>query len=82
MLMQATVSVADIATWHPCADLCVGLDKGAADLIASGAIKVKAGVTPKAFTEQGVLFSGNTELPADVVIYAYVLCLFYASSIA
>lgn len=47
-----------------------GWDKGGADLIASGAIKMKTCVSPVSYTERGVVFSDDTELPADVVIFA------------
>ncbi|KAI0700894.1 FAD/NAD(P)-binding domain-containing protein [Cytidiella melzeri] len=47
-----------------------GLDKGGADLIASGAIKIKQGVAPKAFTSSGLLFTDGSQLEADVVILA------------
>ena len=46
------------------------MDKGAASLIESGAIKVKARVEPRAFTEKAVVLSDGTQLPADAVIYA------------
>ncbi|KAI0074367.1 dimethylaniline monooxygenase [Panus rudis PR-1116 ss-1] len=46
------------------------LDKGAADLIESGDIKVKQGVEPTEFTENGLVFSDGSQLPADVVIFA------------
>ncbi|RPD67297.1 dimethylaniline monooxygenase (N-oxide-forming) [Lentinus tigrinus ALCF2SS1-7] len=45
-------------------------DKGGAELIADGRIKVKSGVSPDYFTEAGIVFNDGTELPADVVIYA------------
>ena len=51
------------------------MDKGAADLIASGAIKVNAGVDVKVFKEKSIVLSDDIELPADVVIYAYALSL-------
>lgn len=50
-----------------------GLDKGGADLIESGAIKIKQGTGPKAYTANGLLFTDDTELKADAVILAYVL---------
>ncbi|EJF61137.1 dimethylaniline monooxygenase (N-oxide-forming) [Dichomitus squalens LYAD-421 SS1] len=46
------------------------LDKGGADLIEDGRIKVKNGVTVEKFTENGVVFSDGSQLPADVVIFA------------
>ncbi|OCH92900.1 FAD/NAD-P-binding domain-containing protein [Obba rivulosa] len=46
------------------------LDKGAADLIASGEIKIKNGAEPIRHTETGVVFSDGSELPADVVVFA------------
>lgn len=48
----------------------LGLDKGGADLIASGDIKVKQGTEPTAYTSNGLLFSDSSELPADAVIFA------------
>ena len=50
--------------------LRTGLDKGGADLIADGRIKVKSGAQPARFTEDSVVFDDGTELPADVVIFA------------
>ena len=46
------------------------MDKGAADLMASGAIKVKAIVEPKSFTEKSIILSDGSELEADAVIFA------------
>ena len=51
-------------------DMSTGLDKGGADLIADGRIKVKSGVSPERFTEDGVVLSDGTELSADLVIFA------------
>ncbi|KAL1946927.1 hypothetical protein VTO73DRAFT_15031 [Trametes versicolor] len=45
-------------------------DKGAADLIADGRIKVKSGVAPQAFTDSGLTFTDGSELSADAVIMA------------
>ena len=50
--------------------LLIGLDKGGADLIADGKIKVKSGVWPTMFTSEGVILSDGAELPADVVVFA------------
>ena len=50
--------------------LVEGWDKGAADLIASGDIKVKTRVSPVSYTSGGVIFSDNVELPADAIIFA------------
>ena len=50
-----------------------GLDKGGADLIADGRIAFKSGVTPGYFTDKGLVLSDGTELPADLVFFAYVL---------
>lgn len=47
-----------------------GLDKGGADLIADGKIKVKSGVTLKKFTDKSLVLSDGSELPADVVVFA------------
>ncbi|CDO71325.1 hypothetical protein BN946_scf184908.g83 [Trametes cinnabarina] len=47
-----------------------GMDKGGADLIADGRIKVKSGVSPKSFTESSLILSDGSELPADVIIFA------------
>ncbi|PIL37042.1 hypothetical protein GSI_00734 [Ganoderma sinense ZZ0214-1] len=46
------------------------LDKGGADLVADGSIKVKNGHSLQKFTENGVVFSDGSELPADLVIFA------------
>ncbi|EKM52189.1 uncharacterized protein PHACADRAFT_212761 [Phanerochaete carnosa HHB-10118-sp] len=46
------------------------LDKGGADLIASGQIKIKQGSSPKSFAEDGLVFSDGSKLPADAVIFA------------
>jgi hypothetical protein len=48
-----------------------GLDKGGADLIASGAIKIKQGVAPEAFTSDALSFTDGSQLKAHVVILAY-----------
>ncbi|KAJ3554920.1 hypothetical protein NM688_g2858 [Phlebia brevispora] len=46
------------------------LDKGGADLIESGDIKIKQGTQPTSFTSTGLLFADGSELPADAVIWA------------
>ncbi|TCD61052.1 hypothetical protein EIP91_009125 [Steccherinum ochraceum] len=46
------------------------VDKGGADLIVSGAIKVKQGTAPVAFTTGGIEFSDGTTLDADSVVFA------------
>ena len=48
----------------------VGLDKGGADLIADGRIKVQSGVSLSRFTKEGLVLSDGCELPADVVVFA------------
>jgi len=45
-------------------------DKGCADLIAQGDVKVKHGVHPTAFSDTSLIFSDGSELEADVVIFA------------
>ncbi|GJE91639.1 NAD(P)/FAD-dependent oxidoreductase [Phanerochaete sordida] len=45
-------------------------DKGAADLIASGQIRIKQGVQPVAYSEDGLMFEDGSTLPADVIILA------------
>ncbi|CDO71326.1 hypothetical protein BN946_scf184908.g84 [Trametes cinnabarina] len=47
-----------------------GQDKGGADLIANGSIKVRSGIAPERFTETGLVFNDGMELSADVVIFA------------
>ncbi|KAI0700234.1 FAD/NAD-P-binding domain-containing protein [Cerioporus squamosus] len=47
-----------------------GLDKGGAELIGKGSIKVKSGQSVERFTETGLVLSDGTELPADVVVFA------------
>ncbi|KAI0750678.1 hypothetical protein C8Q80DRAFT_1267999 [Daedaleopsis nitida] len=46
------------------------LDKGGADMIADGEIKVRSGVSPQKFTEKALVLSDGTELEADIVIFA------------
>ncbi|KAM5540398.1 hypothetical protein V8D89_005856 [Ganoderma adspersum] len=46
------------------------LDKGGADLVVDGRIKVKNGHSLQRFTENGVVFSDGSELSADLVIFA------------
>lgn len=45
------------------------MDKGGADLIASGAIKIKQGA-PAAFSSSGLVFEDGSSLTADAVIFA------------
>nr|VWO94807.1 FAD-binding monooxygenase BOA2 (EC (Botcinic acid biosynthesis cluster A protein 2) [Ganoderma boninense] len=47
-----------------------GMDKGASILIADGRIKVKSLVSLKCFTKNSLILSDQTELPADVVVFA------------
>ncbi len=60
--------------------LNIGMDKGGADLIASGDIKVKQGVAPKSFGEKSLIFEDESELPADAVIFAYVTNIYVTRS--
>ncbi|KAF7791510.1 hypothetical protein EIP86_002526 [Pleurotus ostreatoroseus] len=46
------------------------IDKGGADLIASGKIKIKQGIEPNAFTSTGLKFTDGSELTVDAVIFA------------
>lgn len=46
------------------------MDKGGADLIADGRIKVKSLVSLSRFTTNSLILSDGTELPADVVVFA------------
>ena len=55
--------------------MIAGQDKGGADLIAEGKIKVKHGVEIDHLTKTSVVFTDGSELPADVVMLAYVICL-------
>ncbi|KAF7342826.1 hypothetical protein MSAN_01998600 [Mycena sanguinolenta] len=48
----------------------VGIDVGCAELIRQGKVKVKQGVEPRSYTEDSIVFSDGSALPADVVIYA------------
>ena len=50
--------------------MIAGQDKGGADLIAEGKIKVKSGVSLDHFTETSIAFSDGTEIIADAVILA------------
>ncbi|KAJ6515433.1 FAD/NAD-P-binding domain-containing protein [Mycena sanguinolenta] len=47
-----------------------GIDVGCAELIRQGKVKVKHGVEPTSYTEDSIVFSDGSALPADVVIYA------------
>ena len=49
-----------------------GLDVGCAKLIREGKVKVKQGVEAARFTEDSLVFTDGSSLPADVVNYAYV----------
>jgi hypothetical protein len=52
---------------------CVlGIDVGCGELIASGRIRIKSGVEVKRFTGNTIIFSDNSEIDADVVIFASV----------
>ena len=46
------------------------IDVGASQLIIDGSIKLKSRVQVERLTENGVLLSDGTELPADLVVYA------------
>ncbi len=50
--------------------LCAGQDKGGADLIEDGRIKVRSGVSLDRFTKTGLVLSDGSEIPADVVVLA------------
>lgn len=52
--------------------MSLGQDKGGADLIAEGRIKVKHGVEINHLAENSVVFTDGSELPADIVILAFV----------
>jgi putative flavoprotein involved in K+ transport len=46
------------------------IDVGASELVANGSIKLKSGVGVERITENSIILSDGTELPADLVIYA------------
>ncbi|MFC3057474.1 NAD(P)/FAD-dependent oxidoreductase [Paenirhodobacter populi] len=46
------------------------IDVGACDLVIDGSIKLKSGVGVDRLTEDAVVLSDGTELPADLVVYA------------
>jgi len=46
------------------------MDVGCAALIRDGKVKVKQGVEPASYTENTIVFTDGSSLPADVVIYA------------
>jgi putative flavoprotein involved in K+ transport len=46
------------------------IDVGASELIADGKIKLKSGVDVKRIKPNAVVFSDDTELPADLIVYA------------
>ena len=47
-----------------------GIDVGVTKLIGPGEVKIKQGVEIKRFTETSVIFTDDSELEADVVIWA------------
>lgn len=46
------------------------IDVGACDLVANGDVKLKSGVDIARITENAVILSDGTELPADLIVYA------------
>ncbi|MCJ7798172.1 MAG: NAD(P)/FAD-dependent oxidoreductase, partial [Polaromonas sp.] len=46
------------------------IDVGACDLVANGDVKLKSGVALARITENSVILSDGTELPADLIVYA------------
>ena len=50
--------------------LILYLDTGTSKLIADGKIKLKTDSVIKSFTESSIVFENDTELAADVVIFA------------
>ncbi len=46
------------------------IDVGASELIADGKIKLKSGVAVKEIKPHSVVFSDDSELPADLIVYA------------
>ncbi|MCB0109904.1 MAG: NAD(P)/FAD-dependent oxidoreductase, partial [Caldilineaceae bacterium] len=46
------------------------IDVGASELIISGAIKLRSGVSIERIQEQSVLLTDGSELPADLIVYA------------
>jgi putative flavoprotein involved in K+ transport len=46
------------------------IDVGASELVADGRIKLKSGVGVERITENAVIFSDGSELPADLIVYA------------
>jgi hypothetical protein len=53
----------------------LGIDVGCGELIASGKIQIKSDVELRRFTSNTVIFSDESELAADVVIFASVQSL-------
>ena len=46
------------------------IDVGASELIANGSVKLKSGANIEEIREDSVVLSDNTELPADLIVYA------------
>ncbi len=46
------------------------IDVGACDLVANGDVKLRSGVDIARITENSVILSDGTELPADLIVYA------------
>ena len=54
-----------------------GQDNGGGELIGSGQIKVKQGVQPVSYSQNGLVFEDGSELPADAIILSYVTLSFH-----
>ncbi|MBH28288.1 MAG: FAD-dependent oxidoreductase [Chloroflexi bacterium] len=46
------------------------IDVGATELIVSGAVKLRSGVSIKCIVDDGVILSDNSELKADLIVFA------------
>jgi hypothetical protein len=51
------------------------LDVGCGRLVISGRVQVKHGVEIDEMKEESVVFTDGSEIPADVIIFAYVFLL-------
>ncbi|KAH9918197.1 dimethylaniline monooxygenase (N-oxide-forming) [Epithele typhae] len=71
LLVHERLGVSDlVSSWWAMPTDHAWLDKGGADLIEQGLIKVKTGVEPVSFTEHGLLMSDGSEMEADLVVFA------------
>jgi NADH dehydrogenase FAD-containing subunit len=53
--------------------MSIVVDVGISKLVISGRVQVKYGAEVASFKEESVVLSDGSEIPADAVIFAYVI---------